>query len=362
MESFTLLYRDLTSNYDNVVYNFAYSTKGMIQSKYFNQKCDGIETPSSQLEVKVTPAHDKITTTSRCFPNGPNSNATYLMQCGSVSNAIIISTILSMDKDVGDYIPKPQVGVCSKGLSVKWPESTGMETPNKMAGLIPADMVTLMEEAQLSSITVTDTFMVSFIEQITDLLAFLGYHYDFVHGHLTHEDICFYNRDNQLGLQLCHLENASLSYNYKGSVMRVKRKPEGLVTKFISSYVPVSDDGMHFTLEKRMWQSTFKKLEVPYYRSFDYYTLILSCLSLEYFFIKVFSNFLLKSIIFDPLFDEDQSSQVYIAIRAAAIRGKPLSYDEIIEILKPLNLRCDAIDLVRGRLSKVKDLILKLQA
>jgi len=360
MDSFKNLYYDLLSNYNEVVVNLSYVTRKTLQSKYFSPGiCNGGEFKNLEINaIDVRSNNNKLTKpNSVCFPNGYNSNPDIVITCSHPINALLISTILMFD-DIHNHINLPTYGtICKQGIFIGYEHKlTGMLTPSKFAGLVPDDMILMESNATQSYTTVTDKFILNFIEQVTDVLALLGYYYDVVHGNLTHECITF----DGLNVIIGAWDYASLSYvNEQGSLIRIRGDPEGITPKLLGEYVPKEVLGPRFKLEPEfLWDQRFRKLQLPYYRSFDYYTLILSCLSIEYFFVKVMNNYLLKSIIFDPLFAPEQASNVYIELYTAVKRGIPLQFNQITYMLKRYTLTCDALDVTRDRLTKLKQIIL----
>jgi len=355
------IYNDLISDYEELVLNFAYLTKNRLQSKYFKQRsdiCPGYS--ASDLDIDITIPVQRINTpASVCFPNGPNSSANIILDCSRISNYILISSILSQDPDLGYHVnPIKKIGLCDVTLYVEsWFQPMSMEAPSNLIGSIPEGMISLDPETGL--VTVSDLFIVQFLEQVLDILLLIGYEYDFVHGNLTCNDLAFGNRDENLTVILCNLESSSISYvNEDRKLIRIRRKPDtGITSKLAGDYFPL-DTGNEYQLDGIFWGTNFKKLEVPFYKSYDYYTLIVSCLCLEYFFHKVMDNFVLKSVVFDPLFKVEDHSNVYKDIQEVINSKKPVTIDKVVSILKKYKLRCDAMEVTRDRLIKMKNILL----
>jgi len=127
----------------------------------------------------------------------------------------------------------------------------------------------------------------------------------------------------------------------------------------LASEIQLDDTTSQFhLLPQRLWESSFRKTNNPYYRSFDYYTLIISLLCIEYWFEAVFGNYLFKAIVFDGLFIPEEQSNVYSDIKAIVASGIEPSFEDIISLLKKYTLRCNALDESRRRISELENIVL----
>lgn len=359
MDWLETIYNDLTSDYEVLVLNFAYITKNRLQSRYFKQRsavCPGYNIADLDIEVTI-PSQRINTPASVCFPNGANSTASIILDCSKISNYILIYAILAMDPDLKYHINTiKEISLCDTTLHFDtWFHPMPMESPSNLIGSIPEGTILLSD----GLVTVTNKFMVQFLEQILDILLLLNYEYDFVHGNLTCNDLAFETVDDQLNVILCNLESSALSIvNQERKLIRIRRKP-AMLSKLTGEYFPL-DTGNEYQLDGLFFSSNFKKLEVPFYKSYDYYTLIVSCLCMEYFFHKVMDNFILKSVIFDPLFRVGDHSNVYADLLESI--GKPITLDRVVAILKKYKLRCNAMEVTRDRLAKMKNILLSEDA
>lgn len=359
MSRFKSLYLDLISNPEEVQFDFIYLSKKRLQSKYFKTRSDVCEKQSlKNIEINLLEPKMKINTQpSVCFPNGYHGNPILILECGYVSLPIIINTILVEDDKVFPFIQHiDNVLICNQGISIEYKEEPiDIDRLGDLSALVPSGMIYLEDSGLL---TVSNTFIYQFIYQITSFLSFLSYHYDFVHGHLTTSDLSYRDNDGKLEIFLCNLEYSSLSYNSNDGIVRVRNIPNiSYISKMSSANAPI-DYGETYNLDGYFWESNLRRLDVPYYHSFDYYTLIISCLSIEFFFRKVMDNYVLKSVIFDPLFLPEEQSSVFKDLTEHLKKNRRMTWEEIIALLKKYKLRCNAITDTYNRLTSLKNHIL----
>jgi hypothetical protein len=90
---------------------------------------------------------------------------------------------------------------------------------------------------------------------------------------------------------------------------------------------------------------------VPFYKSFDFYTVLVSMLTLPAFYYMFFSDNKLKSIFWDPIwYDVNEASEANHRIRQHMIENKGRSISDAIIILRGLKLKCNALNIVLGKI------------
>lgn len=98
-----------------------------------------------------------------------------------------------------------------------------------------------------------------------------------------------------------------------------------------------------------------RHMALPYYSSFDYYTLIVSLLTNPVFYYIFFATEYLVSIFWDPVWNYDGElipyrDKVMNKIKKYVLSGKGASIADAISILKGLKLKCGAIDEVMKKI------------
>lgn len=286
-----------------------------------------------------------------CFPNS-NSIADYGILNDINSNQIMLSTLL------GNGFQKVYSAVrcdVTHTYNVSYDVyPSGLQYPNNIVR-VPNIVVGLEELNRPSSknirsdtITPGSKFIVSIVENICHILTESYKDFAFNHGNLTHESIGF---DKQGNIIICDLRYASASILSNGHIVRIGPKSNILKKFFRGDFIPNSDEGFYkLDGDKNM-------NGVEQYRSLDYYTFIVSCLSIDYIFNTVMSNYILKTIIFDSIFDTVDLSKVYEILLKAVESGRPLTYSNILNLLRTCKLRCNAMELTMERLDKLKNII-----
>ena len=101
-----------------------------------------------------------------------------------------------------------------------------------------------------------------------------------------------------------------------------------------------------FTNEVYVWM---RHSGHPYYRSFDYYTFMLSILSIPAYYFSFFSSADAISKFWIPMWLSDtESAEMQKIIHDRAVSVSRLGMNSIIEILKDKRLMCDVIDIIVG--------------
>lgn len=114
------------------------------------------------------------------------------------------------------------------------------------------------------------------------------------------------------------------------------------------------DDEYYYSIGNLLTSQIYTRtrhMGVPFYRSFDYYTVLVSLLTDPAFYYMFFSNEKLRNIFWDPIWaDSYDSDEVIRRIRQLVIEGKGKSITEAIAILKGLRLKCGAVNLVMSKI------------
>lgn len=283
---------------------------------------------------------------SICFPN-PNSVSDYGIISDINSNQIIISELLG---GKGFQSLHSAIRCNSKYVVSYNVYPIGLQYPNKIPGNVRLEELNRPSTKPTRSETVTlgSEFIVSIVERVCNILGESYKDHAFNHGNLTHESIGF---DKQGNVVLCDLRYASMSILSNGHIVRISPKINSIRKFFRGDFIPSSDSGFYkLDGEKNM-------NGIEQYRSLDYYTFIVSCLSIDYIFNTVMSDYILKTIIFDSIFDTKDISKVYDVLSKAVEESKPLSYPNILNLLRTCKLRCNAIELTMERLGKLKNIL-----
>lgn len=89
---------------------------------------------------------------------------------------------------------------------------------------------------------------------------------------------------------------------------------------------------------------------IPYYRSFDYYTWIISMLLSPPIYYSFFVTDSLYNIFWDPIWDPEIEPIIRHKLYNFILQGSPNTMDTILDILRDLPLKCDAVDLILDKL------------
>jgi len=88
-----------------------------------------------------------------------------------------------------------------------------------------------------------------------------------------------------------------------------------------------------------------RHMGIPFYRSFDYYTVLVSLLTNPAYYYSFFSSETLRKIFWDPIWFDD-SIEVMKRIRNYMLENKGQSINDAINILKGTKLKCNALNKV----------------
>lgn len=87
-----------------------------------------------------------------------------------------------------------------------------------------------------------------------------------------------------------------------------------------------------------------RHMGIPFYHSFDYYTVLVSMLTNPAFYYMFFATDTLRRIFWDPIWDQpSDSNESMRRIRGYLLEGKGHSINDAINILRGLKLKCSAV-------------------
>jgi len=90
-----------------------------------------------------------------------------------------------------------------------------------------------------------------------------------------------------------------------------------------------------------------RHMGIPFYRSFDFYTVLVSILMHPAFYYMFFSNENLRSIFWNPIwFNDEENIEIFKRIQQLVHEKKGNKLRDAINVLRGIRLKCDAINLV----------------
>lgn len=118
--------------------------------------------------------------------------------------------------------------------------------------------------------------------------------------------------------------------------------------------ISVKNDEYYYSIGNLLTSQIYTRtrhMGVPFYRSFDYYTVLVSLLTDPGFYYMFFSTERLRNTFWDPIWANTVDSEKVIKlIRQLVMEGKGKSITEAIAILKGLQLKCGAVNLVMSKI------------
>jgi hypothetical protein len=113
-------------------------------------------------------------------------------------------------------------------------------------------------------------------------------------------------------------------------------------------------DDYYYTVSNTFVEQTYSRtmhMGVPFYKSFDFYTVLVSILTLPEFYYMFFSSKMLKNIFWDSIwFNDTESHEAIKRIYQFVSEGKGRSIRDSLSILKGLKLKCSAVNIVLGKI------------
>ena len=123
----------------------------------------------------------------------------------------------------------------------------------------------------------------------------------------------------------------------------------GLASKYyvFTSFKPKVNTGLggeYYIIDNIAMSTLYSEIRhmgIPFYATFDTYTFIISLLLVPEVFRSVFSNPMLQSVIWDPLWFPGDSDKVYRSIVRSIQHNEEHTMGNVIKILKNIKLRCN---------------------
>lgn len=211
-------------------------------------------------------------------------------------------------------------------------------------------------------------FIIDLFSQLLVNLQMLQSNYNFNHGNLTKKSIVIQKAPIDIEYStIRHKSNITFQIkDFRYSSIGLKR-PLGAARLFNSNeysrahfhlfpFKPVIDQ----SLDESYYQiddffdiisiSKIRHLGIQFYSSFDTITLILSLLTIPEIYYSVFSNNILKNIVWDILWHPQDESIMFE--RISKIVGSPTEFSDIVGLLRGRWIRCNLTDLLVTSLSR----------
>jgi len=119
--------------------------------------------------------------------------------------------------------------------------------------------------------------------------------------------------------------------------------PNAVLSGFYSQLFKIDTATETYKLNRFLfdWQilALCRYSKVPYFESFDYYTMLISILGIPEFFYTFFSSQLLKCMFWDSVFSEDDNEIVYLRLKNLIGKNKEVTQTEIFDILDGVELQ-----------------------
>ena len=227
-----------------------------------------------------------------------------------------------------------------------------------------------LEDVSVTCDILTKSTLIDLFKQLTANILFLQTEFQFNHGNLNGENILVMNTQNtfdynnvknnsNITFKMNNFEHSSMTVNIgtqpTTSLVRIYNKGftsiltifpfKPILGKIFSENYYQVDANFDFTTYTRI-----RHMGIPYFNSWDTYTLLLSLLSYREIFFAVFAEEQLRQVFFFDFFFIEDVSRVYKGISNAAIKDKPLSMNDIIGLLRGARLKCNATDTLFERL------------
>jgi hypothetical protein len=224
------------------------------------------------------------------------------------------------------------------------------------------DLLTYTDQSgvsfQLTSLKIP--VIIDICKQIIVNLDFLHKELEFNHGDLKANNILIkfapsrgnyqgVNWNSNITLKLADFAKSSLTINTEKGRLRLYNY-SSYAEKYDNTFPFEPNLGNQFNepyyvmdantnLASLVW---IRHLGVPFYFSWDTYTLMISLLMIPEIFYPVMTNQKLRSVLFDSLWFGDDYSTVYSRLYSAVQERKENSYTTILNILNGLKLKCNA--------------------
>lgn len=220
--------------------------------------------------------------------------------------------------------------------------------------------------------SVQPSVIVEIFKQVIVNLDFLHKSLEFNHGDLKVSNLLMLIKRNQgtyegitwnspFTVQLADFSKSSMTIPLNGDKIRIFNY-SSTADKFLTVFPFKPDLGSfggepYYRLDSYTNTTLLAKSRhagVPYYFSFDTYTLIISLLLIPGFFYPIMTNEQLRKIFWDVLWFPDDYSTAYRRIYAALNDKVNPSYDTILSIIRDLKLKCRAHESIMTLLGRVQ--------
>lgn len=148
-------------------------------------------------------------------------------------------------------------------------------------------------------------------------------------------------------------KSSCMLYKNNGGIRFYNTNATAKIYLTLHPFIPDIDDNNYYTIGKILDYQIFTRtrhMGIPYYHSFDYYTILISFLSNKYIFYMFFATEYLRNIFWDPVWDVADSEKCIKRIEKMILAGKGYSIRDTLDILKQFKLRCDALQIVFAKL------------
>jgi len=280
-------------------------------------------------------------------PNPPNNNSLNMYGLDGITRTYAATTCLN--------------GSNEKGLLFTQYSSLGSlnNLLTELYGIKYFEKAELPDGQQI--IKANYKFTVDLLKQLLANLHFLTYNYFFNHGGLIASDI---NIDEKvadidyLNVKVKSNFTARID-NFEHAAITVAKDQNTIIRLYNRSYVgeklfyvaPFSPNVAkqlgeeYYTLGGKFNASSLTEIRhmgIPYYSSFDAYTLLISIMIIPEFFYTIFSDTNLENL-FNTLFFREDRSTVYAGIYQAVMGKRPNNYDTVLTILRGKKLKCNML-------------------
>jgi hypothetical protein len=112
----------------------------------------------------------------------------------------------------------------------------------------------------------------------------------------------------------------------------------------------------YFTVDSYLTSTLYSKLRhvgIPTYKSWDTATFIISFLSLPEVFYPIMSDVQLKRLLFDEVWHPEDTSKIYTRLYNIVSSGDLLKFDQILDILKGIRIKCNLTTQLFENLKKI---------
>jgi hypothetical protein len=238
-------------------------------------------------------------------------------------------------------------------------------------------------EEFVEDIALSDYTIIDMVKQVVSNLHLLQTYGQFNHGSMTvtnvvvrSEAVQFEYNGVQVNSRFKYMISdygySAVSINLEQESSDIENYPSGYEPKFFRFYnrsgsaekiltlfpfkpsVEIDVDGVTFTVDSPAAidnLSQIRHLGIPYHRSWDTMTFLVSLLMLPEVFYTVFRSPYLKSVLWDSIVPLEDSSVLYKDIKNSVIARSEPNITNVVRILKGRKIKCNMTDLLLANLS-----------